>query len=40
MACEGALSVADLVERRTRLSLVPAWAAAAQGAAQAALGQG
>ena len=35
---EGALTVEDLLERRTRLSLVDAWHEAARGAAEAALG--
>jgi glycerol-3-phosphate dehydrogenase len=33
MAAEGALTAADLLERRTRLSLVDAWAEAARPAA-------
>jgi len=35
---EGALTAADLLERRTRLSLVDAWHEAARPAADAALG--
>ena len=35
---EGALTVEDLLERRTRLSLVDAWHEAARAAADAALG--
>lgn len=37
VAVEGASSVDDLLARRTRLSLVPAWASAARPAAQAAI---
>ena len=37
VAAEGALTAEDLLERRTRLSLVDAWGAAARPAAEAAL---
>jgi glycerol-3-phosphate dehydrogenase len=37
VAVEGALTVEDLLARRTRLALVPAWAEAARPAAQEAL---
>jgi glycerol-3-phosphate dehydrogenase len=39
VSAEGALDASDLLERRTRLSLVDAWAAAATPAAQAAVDQ-
>jgi glycerol-3-phosphate dehydrogenase len=39
VVAEGALNIEDLLERRTRLSLVDSWAAAARGAAEAALDQ-
>ena len=38
VVAEGALTVEDLLERRTRLSLVDAWQAAARPAAEAAMG--
>ena len=38
VAAEGALDVEDLLERRTRLSLVDAWGEAARPAAEAAVG--
>jgi glycerol-3-phosphate dehydrogenase len=39
VTAEGALDAEDLLQRRTRLSLVDAWADAARPAAQAAIGQ-
>jgi len=40
LRAEGALTVEDLLERRTRLSLVDAWGAAARPAAESVLEQG
>ncbi|MDX6220228.1 MAG: glycerol-3-phosphate dehydrogenase [Frankiales bacterium] len=40
IAAEGALTVEDLLERRTRLSLVDAWGEAARPAAESALQEG
>jgi glycerol-3-phosphate dehydrogenase len=40
ITAEGALTVEDLLERRTRLSLVDAWGAAARPAAESALQEG
>jgi len=37
LVAEGALEVADLLERRTRLSLVDAWAEAARPAVESVL---